>query len=143
MANCVKVAGNKLNPIRPKRGQYCPLTYDRLSIINNTSQWPKSFWLFLNMYILWLQTKNVMRSLTGVLRWVSNRPGKICSAYFVHIYIFSSEFYLYYHFRCLNILNFYHWLHFWCKKKNWSILTAVLFWSNILAMILPFILYLA
>ena len=51
---------------------------------------PKSFWLFLN--ILLQIKKNVMCTLTGVLRGVSNRPVKKYYAYFEHINIFS-EYY--------------------------------------------------
>ena len=68
-------------------------------------QCPKSFRIFLNMYILWLQTlKIVMWTLTGELRGVSR--------YFGHIFISLRLLFIFYHVRCLNTLNFGHWLNY-------------------------------
>ena len=85
------------------------------------------------IYFDFKQTKNVMCTLTGVLRGVSNWPVKIFCAYFGHFYIFFGVLFIYNHVRCLNILNFGQWFHFWGQKKIWTTLTGVLFWSDILA----------
>ena len=50
-----------LSPIRHGGGgQYCPLTLERISSKNYSSQWSITFWQFLYMYILWLQTKKII-----------------------------------------------------------------------------------
>ena len=88
-------------------GNIAPLTFERLSSKNYLTQWSITFWQFLNMFLLWLQTKKiVICNLTGVLRGVSNWPVKMCCAYFKHIYIFLWVLYIFYHNKCLNILNF-------------------------------------
>ena len=54
----------------------------------------RSFWLFLNMYILWLQRKIiVLWTLTGLLRGVLNRPVKIFCTDFAHFYDVLFRFY--------------------------------------------------
>ena len=41
-------------------GNISPLTFERLSSKNYFGQWSITFWQFLNMFILWLQTKNCL-----------------------------------------------------------------------------------
>ena len=48
-----------LTPLGLGGGQYCPQTFERLSSKNYLSQWSITFLQFLNMYILWLQTKKL------------------------------------------------------------------------------------
>ena len=124
------------NPIRSRGGggNIAPQTFGRLLSKNWKSQSPESFWLFLNMYLLWLQRRRkiVMWTLTGLLRGVLNRPVKIFRAYFVHIYIFYDVLFRFYHVRCLNILKFGHRFYFWDRKKIWCILTDMLFSRSIL-----------
>ena len=85
------------------------------------------------MYILWLQRKkNVLWTLTGMLRVVLNRPVKIFCAHFGHIYIFYDVLFRFFHVRCLNILKFVHRYNFWDRQKCWCILTDMLFSRSIL-----------
>ena len=49
-----------------------------------------------------------------------------------HMYIFYDVSFRFYHVRCLNILQFGHRFHFWCRKKNCCILTDMLFSRSIL-----------
>ena len=70
------------------------------------------------MYIFWLQRKkNVIWTLTGLLREVLNWPVKIFCAYFGHIYIFYDVLLRFFHVRCLNIHKFGNRYNFWDRKK--------------------------
>ena len=94
-------------------GQYCPLTIERLSSKNYLSQWQ-----FLNMYILWLQTKTlVICTLTGVLRGVSNLPVKIVCAYFWKYLLLKKVLFIFYNVRCIDIFIFDQWFNFCGKTK--------------------------
>ena len=129
---------NRINPIRPGGGQYCPPNlWEALkqklfeSGIYNFPTIPKY------VYTLTSNKKNVTCTLTGVLRGVSNWTVKICCSYFGHIYIFFWVLFIFYHVRCLNILLSL--ISFCGQKLIWSTLTVVLFRSHVL----PVILYLA
>ena len=101
-----------------------PQTFGRLSGKNQKSQSLESFWLFLNMYILWLQRKkHLMWTITVLLRGVLNRPVKIFCAN-IHFYCVLFRFY---HVRCLNMLQFGHRFRFWDRKNVWWTLFGVLF----------------
>ena len=116
-------------------GNIASRSFERFSSKNYLSQWSITFWKFLNMYVFWLQTKIiVICTLTGVLRGVSNLLVKIILCIFWTYLHFFWVLFIFYHVRCLNILNFGHWFHFWGQKKIWSTLTVVLFRSDILAM---------
>ena len=124
-------------------GQYCPLTFERLSSNNYLSQWSITFWQFLNKYILWLKTKNiVICTLTGAACW---EGFKICqSRYVVHIldiFTFFGVLFIFYRVRYLNILNFGHWFHFWGQKIIRSTLNviyrATLYMRSIISIPIP------
>ena len=98
-------------------GNIAFLTFERLSSKNYWSQWSITFWQFLNMYMLWLQTnKIVICTLTGLLGGVSNLSVKIFFAYFWTYLHFFWVLFIFDHVSCLNIPNFGHWFHFWGNK---------------------------
>ena len=104
------------------------------------SHWSITFWQFLNMYILWLQTKKKCHLYSDrLLGGVSNLPVKKFCAYLHFVWVL----FIFYHVRCLNLLNFGHWFHFWGKKKKLKHFDCWLISERNFGHVLPVILYLA
>ena len=93
-------------------GNSPPLIFGRISSKNWISQSPKSFRFFLIMYMYTLTPKKkncyVISGRRVVLRGVS-----LISAYFGRCILYISS----YHNKCLNILKFCHWFHFWFENN--------------------------
>ena len=106
-------------------------------------QWSTTIWQFLIMYILRLQTiKCVICTLTGVLGGVSNLPVKIFVCIFSTYLHFFWVLFIFYHVRCLNILNFGYWFQFW-GQQNLKFNDCCLISERYLGHVLPVILYLS
>ena len=80
--------------------------------------WSITSWQFLNMYILWLQTKKNwhLYSDRRAERGFKFSGQDILCLFLTYLYCFW-VLSIFYHVRCLNILNLSHWFNFWGKKK--------------------------
>ena len=79
-------------------------------------QSPKSFWLFLNMYILWLhRKKRNVNPYRLAERGVKSAGQDILCIFWTYLHFYDVLF-RFYHVRCLNMLELSHRFNFWDRN---------------------------
>ena len=97
------------------------LFYDKFSIKNYTSQSPRYFWLFLNMYVCTLTSiyKKCHMCLDrlgkGDFKSFKSASQDMLCIFWTYLH-FHEVLFVFYHVRCLNIPKFSHWFIFGVKE---------------------------